>query len=198
MDPRNGLSDPKNPQFDISHVYFASELPILSPRQFGLKWADLGPVFWKNRYAKVSPKVLDRKEKTCLILPLFLCWNLGHFGLIGPEKWAFLCSKIQKFEFSRVFFFFNQNVWGSIRTIWDHLISPPSLVRLTHTQPERHRNMSPETIWHNPLFWNWKLHFWENYSRNLNFIELHFNCSTLNSDWLSTVELNLQYKLQTP
>mgnify|MGYP006863764368 FL=1 len=60
MDPRNELSDPENPQFDLSHVYFASELPILSPGQFGLKWADLGPVFWKNRYSKVSQNVLDR------------------------------------------------------------------------------------------------------------------------------------------
>ena len=151
MDPRNGLSDPENPQFDLSHVYFASELPILSPGQFGLKWVDLGPVFWKNHYSKVSQNVLDQRSKTFLILPLFLCQNLPHLGLVGPEKWAFLCPKIQKFEFSRVFLRKNQNLWGSMGTIWDLFISPPSLIRFTHTQPERHRNVAPETIWHNPF-----------------------------------------------
>ena len=43
MDSRNGLSTPENPQFDISQAFFASELSILSPGLFGLKWAALGP-----------------------------------------------------------------------------------------------------------------------------------------------------------
>ena len=151
--PQKWTHQPQNPPvWRITSLYFASELSILSPGQFRLKWADQGPVFWKNRYSKVSQNVLDRLDKTCLIIPQFLCWNLGHFGLIGPEEWAFLCPKNKKIAFSRVFLHENQNVWGSIGTIWDHLISPPSLVRLTHTQPERHRNMSPETIWHNPFF----------------------------------------------
>ena len=53
VDPGNGLGARENPQFDVLEVQFGSELPILSPRHFGLKWAGLGPVFGQNRWAKM-------------------------------------------------------------------------------------------------------------------------------------------------
>ena len=65
-----------------------------------------------NHYSKVSQNVLDQRSKSFLILPQFLCQNLPHLGLVGPEKWAFLYPKNQKFEFSRVFLRKNQNLWG--------------------------------------------------------------------------------------
>ena len=101
---RNGLSNLKNLQFDVSQVYFAPEMPILSPGQFGLKWADLGPVFFEKI---IFPKILktSRSDKIKLVLYFHSSCvkSSAILAYLGPRYGHFCDQKNKKLHFPEFF-----------------------------------------------------------------------------------------------